>query len=140
MKQEDEIKLLVKNVAIKSINIPIINHDLIKNLVYAKVTYKNQTEDKKKLPLSRFWKHCKTPLSLTEQCALTIAEQVVKNDITYHHNKLPAAINEIIDFKMQQIRENIEHEVIMQKINDVLHAQQIAFDSSREDDSRVKPR
>ncbi len=142
MKQIDEIKLLLKNVIIDTkVNVPIIKlKDTMSDIqrVCAQQAYQNQTEDKKKLPLSRFWKNHNISL-LTEQFALAIAEQIVKTDFKYERNKLPSTLNELIDKKIEQIKNHIEFEVMVEKMNKESHDQKIAFLSSLNDKSWLKP-
>lgn len=140
MKKINEIELMLKDLKI-DIKVPTLELEGFMSSVQrgrAQEAYRNQTEDEKKLPLSRFWKnHDISPL--LDLCSQVIAAEIVKNDFTYQRSKLPSTLNELIDKKIDQIRHNIEAEIMMKKINKESQEQKIAFLTYLNDKSWLKP-
>ncbi len=128
MQPIDKIELQFKNI---KIDLPKIIIDPIPIIpvqqLLARQAYLDQTENKKMLPLSRFWKNANMP-SLKERCAQFIAEEIVKNNFNnyFYRGKLPSDLNELIDKKIANIDSGIRTEIINKKSQE----DKVAFMSS----------
>ncbi len=117
MKPIDKIELQLKNIKNDLPAYYLKDLEKLKDLKpelekkCAQYVYREQTENEKMLPLSRFWKNANIS-SLKERCAQFIAEETVKNDFNYDRRKLPSELNELIDKNIEHIERKIKFEIV----------------------------
>lgn len=108
---------------LKSFNIDIPHMAAI----LAKQMFLAQTEDKKKLPLSRFFQNRN---SLRLLCAQYIAAKIVKDEFPYNLRDIPSDLYQLIDDQLAQIQSGISNEEMLERINKQSKEQKNAFYSA----------